>query len=111
MTADQDRERTVRWREIPQLSIDKRQPELIRARCALSIVRAQYSRALTLARTASPSERAGLIAEAHRLITLSVTLAADAAALQALETASGAPPEQHGAKEAAVHRRGRLRAA
>lgn len=74
-------------------------------------MRAQHSRALTLARAAGAAERAELIAEAHRLITLSVELAAEAAALQALETGSGAPPEQDCAREAAVHRRHGLRAA
>ena len=102
---------TVCPREISQLSSDERQRELIRTRCARSIVRAQHSRALTLARTASASERVELIAEAHRLIKLSVALAAEAAALQALETARGAPSEQDCVREAGVHRRHGLRAA
>lgn len=111
MTADQGRQHTVRGREIRQLNTDERQRELIRARCALSIVRAQHSRALTLARTASASQRVELIAEAQRLITLSVTLAGEAAALQALETGSGAPREQGCTLQAGVHRRDGLRAA
>lgn len=111
MTANEGRERSVREREIPDLGIDERHRELIRVRCALTIVRARRSRALTLARTASASERVAVIAEAHRLITLSVTLAAEAAALQAPDAAGGARPEQDGAEAAAGHRRHGLRTA
>jgi hypothetical protein len=111
MTADQGREQTVRGQEIPQLGAEERRRELVRTLCALSILDAQHSRALTLARTAGASERADLIAEAHRLTRLSVALAASAATLRALETETGAPPEQDCAQEAAVHRRHALRAA
>jgi hypothetical protein len=94
MTTGSGCRNTGRELHVTGLSAEERHRELVRARCALSIARAQYSRALRLARTSDASERATHLAEANRLSRLIAARAAEAAALQAPDRASVTRPER-----------------
>lgn len=72
----------------------ERHHSLVRARCALGIVHAQYWRALTLAETGEPGERAAALAEARRLLEMAVALRRRGDALQSAESAGGLLPER-----------------
>jgi hypothetical protein len=66
----------------------------VRARCARDVAYAQYRRALTLAKTPDPRERAAAFAEARRLLGVAAVLRDQANALQAEQTERAQPPEQ-----------------
>jgi len=73
---------------------EERHDALVHARCALGIVHAQYWRALTLAETGDPGERAAAHTEARRLVKMAVALRRRGGALQSAESAGGQPPER-----------------
>ena len=73
----------------------QRRAALVRARCTLAIVHAQYWRALMLAEGADERERAAALAEARRLLTVAVALRRRAEALEAAERAGGQRAEGH----------------
>lgn len=74
---------------------EERHDALVRARCALSIVHAQYFRALHLAQTSEGRrDRSEALAEARRLVGIAVALRCRAEALQAEELKIAESPER-----------------
>jgi hypothetical protein len=93
-------------------SEDERERALVHARCALGIVHAQYSRALTRASTADPLERANALAEARRLLAVAVALNRRAQSLQAEEIVCAPHPNHEGPRRnGAAHPPDELQAA
>jgi hypothetical protein len=62
---------------------------------ALEIVHAQYHRALALAASGEPAERAVALAEARRLVKVAVELRGAITDRDAVEVAASVPAERH----------------